>query len=74
MGWFQWGGSRWYVKPIVDFFNKMAHEVDHDETQNGLKQLHEELSGVGGEAGARFLPMRRKLIYHKDQADGSMKA
>ncbi|KAI9934105.1 hypothetical protein ASPWEDRAFT_105427 [Aspergillus wentii DTO 134E9] len=28
LGWFEYGGGRWFVKPVLNFLNKMAKEVD----------------------------------------------
>ncbi|OJJ97322.1 hypothetical protein ASPACDRAFT_62989 [Aspergillus aculeatus ATCC 16872] len=29
LGWFEFGGDRWFVKPVSNFLNLMAKEVDH---------------------------------------------
>ncbi|KAJ5203983.1 AB-hydrolase YheT [Penicillium cinerascens] len=28
LGWFEFGGDRWFVKPVTNFLNKMAREID----------------------------------------------
>ncbi|KAJ5902511.1 hypothetical protein N7495_003039 [Penicillium taxi] len=28
LGWFELGGARWFVKPVISFLNKMAKEID----------------------------------------------
>ncbi|CAI7621589.1 hypothetical protein N7533_013136 [Penicillium manginii] len=28
LGWFEFGGARWFVKPVNNFLNKMAREID----------------------------------------------
>ncbi|KAJ5669251.1 hypothetical protein N7462_010321, partial [Penicillium macrosclerotiorum] len=28
LGWFEFGGSRWFVKPVTNFLNTMAQEID----------------------------------------------
>ncbi|PLB49477.1 AB-hydrolase YheT [Aspergillus steynii IBT 23096] len=30
LGWFELGGDRWFVKPVTNFLNLMAKEVDHE--------------------------------------------
>lgn len=70
LGWFELGGGRWFVKPIINFLNKMVGEVDleaplqvekpgmipgHDIAHGGLEQ--------NADTGSKpeFDPMRRKL-------------
>ncbi|KAJ5092329.1 AB-hydrolase YheT, partial [Penicillium alfredii] len=76
LGWFEFGGSRWFVKPVTNFLNKMAKEID---TQTpGVVENPEKLPGqIAKHPGLDkdpdlapkpdFNPMRRKLAMHTVQ-------
>jgi uncharacterized protein len=54
--WFEPGGGRWHAKPVNNFLNYMAFEVDLDSINNK----------AGGDAevvqeGAVWNPIRRKM-------------
>lgn len=54
--WFESGGGRWHAKPVNNFLNHMAFNVDLDSINNK----------VGGDTdtakeGAVWNPMRRKM-------------
>ncbi|KAI1391211.1 AB-hydrolase YheT [Hypoxylon trugodes] len=58
LGWFEPNGGRWHGKPISNFLNHMAFEVDLDSIDNGVNVKR--TSGVP-ESGTNFDPMRRKM-------------
>ncbi|KAJ6151074.1 hypothetical protein N7470_007668 [Penicillium chermesinum] len=70
LGWFELGGDRWFVKPVNNFLNKMAKEIDtdipgvveHPERLPGNIAHH---SGPGKDSDKApkpdYNPMRRKL-------------
>ncbi|CAG7929512.1 unnamed protein product [Penicillium olsonii] len=43
LGWFELGGSRWFVKPVINYLNKMAKEID--TTVPGVVENPERLPG-----------------------------
>ncbi|KAF7516171.1 hypothetical protein PCG10_002403 [Penicillium crustosum] len=70
LGWFEFGGSRWFVKPVANFLNKMAREID--TTIPGVVEHPERLPGnIASHTGPNkkpdlapkpeFVSMRRKL-------------
>jgi hypothetical protein len=70
LGWFEFGGDRWFVKPVSNFLNKMAREID--TTIPGVVEHPEKLPGhIAHHNGAgkdldlapkpEFNPVRRKL-------------
>ncbi|KAL4999050.1 Alpha/Beta hydrolase protein [Aspergillus recurvatus] len=68
LGWFEFGGGRWFVKPVTNFLNMMAHEIDLDtspavekpEAVPGRTPAPQGNTAVEPEPAA-FSPMRRKL-------------
>ncbi|KAL2844619.1 Alpha/Beta hydrolase protein [Aspergillus pseudodeflectus] len=68
LGWFEFGGDRWFVKPVTNFLNMMAKEVDSEvppvvekpELVHGKSPTRQKPSGTESRA-ADFSPMRRKL-------------
>ncbi|KAK4068517.1 hypothetical protein Purlil1_13775 [Purpureocillium lilacinum] len=54
LAWFESGGTRWYPRPICNFLNHMAFNVDLDSIQVAQKR-HKAPMGAG------YDPMRRKL-------------
>ena len=70
LGWFEFGGDRWFVKPVANFLNKMAREIDisipgvveHPEKLPGRIAHHD---GLGKDLDLapkpEFNPVRRKL-------------
>ncbi|KAJ5504809.1 AB-hydrolase YheT [Penicillium fimorum] len=70
LGWFELGGSRWFVKPVANFLNKMANEIDtnipgvveHPERLPGNIASHDEDNKEPDLAPKpEFVSMRRKL-------------
>ncbi|KAJ9641975.1 hypothetical protein H2201_004509 [Coniosporium apollinis] len=60
LSWFEWGGGRWFVKPAVNFLNKMAKEIDLGAISD--QRMANVNGGVGPKSkGPYFEPMRRKL-------------
>ncbi|KAL2855482.1 Alpha/Beta hydrolase protein [Aspergillus pseudoustus] len=68
LGWFEFGGGRWFVKPVTNFLNMMAKEVDSEvspvvekpELVHGDSLTPQE--GISIESKAvSFSPMSRKL-------------
>ncbi|KAI0598039.1 Alpha/Beta hydrolase protein [Biscogniauxia sp. FL1348] len=57
LGWFEMGGGRWHAKPICNFLNHMAFEVDLDSISA--------TNGVSGPKVSRFAgqfdPVNRKM-------------
>ncbi|KAL4780541.1 Alpha/Beta hydrolase protein [Aspergillus varians] len=68
LGWFEFGGDRWFVKPVTNFLNMMANEIDLEsppvvekpEQLHGRTSDSEEDSAIESKA-AGFSPMGRKL-------------
>ncbi|KAJ5338866.1 AB-hydrolase YheT [Penicillium brevicompactum] len=70
LGWFEYGGARWFVKPVTSFLNKMAREIDttipgvveHPERLPGNIAHHDDPSKDPDLAPKpQFHPMQRKL-------------
>ncbi|RYP85476.1 hypothetical protein DL770_005034 [Monosporascus sp. CRB-9-2] len=62
LGWFEIGGGRWHGKPVTNFFNHMAFEVDLDSIKpeaDGKPEL--------GTSSTQFDPMRRKMHVELNQ-------
>lgn len=66
IGWFELGGGRWYVKPTTGFLREFQQNIDFEETRLSSKETakRELASGAGG---ARYMSMRRRLVYQGDQ-------
>ncbi|KAL6231541.1 hypothetical protein BDW75DRAFT_233500 [Aspergillus navahoensis] len=68
LGWFELGGDRWFVKPVTNFLNMMANEIDLNtppavekpEAVPGLTSALQDIAVVEPRPAA-FSPMRRKL-------------
>ncbi|OTA78233.1 hypothetical protein M434DRAFT_402260 [Hypoxylon sp. CO27-5] len=58
LGWFEIGGGRWHGKPVCNFLNHMAFEVDLDSISNEVNGI--QTSGNSAH-GTNFDPMRRKM-------------
>ncbi|KAJ9237562.1 hypothetical protein DTO169E5_5148 [Paecilomyces variotii] len=78
LGWFEYGGGRWFVKPVTAFLNKMAFEVDLDAPL--VVQNPEIIPGrISSQKGPNkdpdtaprpdFDPMRRKLAMNMDKVE-----
>ncbi|OJJ52633.1 hypothetical protein ASPSYDRAFT_164090 [Aspergillus sydowii CBS 593.65] len=68
LGWFEFGGDRWFVKPVTNFLNTMANEIDHKSPPVVEKPelVHGQTSDPHKDAAiestaASFSPMQRKL-------------
>ncbi|KAJ5180288.1 hypothetical protein N7492_003498 [Penicillium capsulatum] len=70
LGWFELGGERWFVKPVTNFLNKMAKEIDPQIP--GVVEHPEKLPGqIANHPGPdkdpdtapkpKFNPVHRKL-------------
>ncbi|KAM4056243.1 alpha/beta hydrolase fold domain-containing protein [Hirsutella rhossiliensis] len=55
--WFESGGGRWYPRPVCNFLNHMAFNVDLDS----VKPLEDPQSMVKPLRNLKYDPMRRKL-------------
>ncbi|KAI9762320.1 MAG: hypothetical protein M4579_000469 [Chaenotheca gracillima] len=68
LGWFEFGGSRWFAKPAVNFLNKMARDMDIKEADGNLTSAN----GTTGISSSRqtpdYDPMRRRLNMHIEKA------
>ncbi|PGH03904.1 hypothetical protein AJ80_08606 [Polytolypa hystricis UAMH7299] len=71
LSWFEYGGSRWFTKPVVKFLNTMAHDIDHsvprklekDDTHqtNNVPEPGTPINIPSVGPAPDFQPMRRKL-------------
>ncbi|KAI2623439.1 carboxylesterase-like protein [Xylaria nigripes] len=59
IGWFEIGGGRWHAKPICNFLNHMAFEIDHSSIDD-IKTNGKVAYGTATSAG-EFNPVRRRL-------------
>ncbi|KKK21736.1 hypothetical protein ARAM_005692 [Aspergillus rambellii] len=68
LGWFEFGGDRWFAKPVNNFLNMMAKEVDLETAP--VVEFPGQVPGQASEPDddtdihfkkANFSPMRRKL-------------
>ncbi|KAK2749429.1 hypothetical protein FQN57_006363 [Myotisia sp. PD_48] len=63
LSWFEWGGGRWFTKPVTNFLNKMATEIDLEAspevTERSAKRQRDPEDADGPVPD--FKPMRRKL-------------
>jgi hypothetical protein len=57
--WFEMSGERWHARPITNFFNEMAFNVDLDS----IKPTEAPETHKWAEHATLFKPMRRKLEY-----------
>ncbi|KAI5461352.1 hydrolase, alpha/beta fold family [Mariannaea sp. PMI_226] len=58
--WFEFGGSRWFTRPVANFLNHLAFNTD-------LESLKPEPPTTPlGYAGHNYVPMRRKLVIGPD--------
>ncbi|KYK61492.1 hypothetical protein DCS_02634 [Drechmeria coniospora] len=63
--WFETGGSRWHKRPVCNFLNHIARNVDLES----LKPQPDAQATEKVSAGADYQPMRRKLfIQDEDEA------
>lgn len=60
LSWFESGGARWFVKPVVSYLLRMAEEVDHESLsrKNTMEVVKNSVRRTGA---AAFHPMQRKL-------------
>lgn len=60
LSWFESDGSRWFVKPVVNFLRRMAEEVDLEAlaSKNRAEVVQNSVRRVGA---AKYDPMQRKL-------------
>ncbi|KAH6698880.1 hypothetical protein VD0002_g8286 [Verticillium dahliae] len=54
LSWFEMGGGRWHAKPVVNFLNRMAFDID-------LESINHELASGSEAKQPRYLPMVRKM-------------
>ncbi|PYH98863.1 AB-hydrolase YheT [Aspergillus ellipticus CBS 707.79] len=73
LGWFEFGGGRWFVRPVMNFLNIMAKEVDlsvpfevEDSERLPGKIAHHEGPNKDLDTAPKpeFNPIRRKLALH----------
>ncbi|TQN74660.1 putative esterase [Colletotrichum shisoi] len=55
--WFEPGGGRWHAKPVANFFNHMAFNVDHSQ----LPPKTNSAPPTNGKSEFHFDPVRRKM-------------
>ncbi|KAH9837514.1 alpha/beta hydrolase fold [Teratosphaeria destructans] len=58
LAWYEFGGGRWHAKPIVNFLNAMAREVDFEKMEHPEPQVHGPKGGH--QTPFAFGPMRRR--------------
>jgi len=66
LGWFEWGGTRWFAKPVLAFLSKMAEdgvEVDKDQMTKRVLASDKPID----EQPPLYQPMRRKLRIHAQE-------
>ncbi|KAF3483716.1 medium-chain fatty acid ethyl ester synthase/esterase 1 [Arthroderma uncinatum] len=74
LSWFEYGGGRWFTKPVVNFLNKMVSDIDLDAPVTVVEDPLESdpvlipASGKADGPHPDFKPMRRKL--HMPIANG----
>lgn len=56
LSWFELGGGRWHAKPICNFLNRMATEIDLDAITHNVERTMSE-----SQFASSFEPMRRKM-------------
>ncbi|KAI9864552.1 MAG: hypothetical protein M1813_003041 [Trichoglossum hirsutum] len=61
LGWFEFGGGRWFSKPIAGFLTKMAEAVNLSQTNGQLAQTNGNNAEPDALKGYHFHPMHRKL-------------
>ncbi|KAE8144971.1 Alpha/Beta hydrolase protein [Aspergillus avenaceus] len=67
LGWFEFGGDRWFVKPVTNFLNLMAKEVDLgtpfvvEDPKKTPGHIANHISKPDTAPKPDFSPMRRKL-------------
>ncbi|OTB05851.1 hypothetical protein M426DRAFT_319536 [Hypoxylon sp. CI-4A] len=64
LGWFEIGGGRWHGKPICNFLNRMAFEVDLDSINY---EINNQRTSGNSTHGTNFDPMRRKMHVNLNQ-------
>ncbi|KAI0167116.1 AB-hydrolase YheT [Hypoxylon sp. FL1284] len=64
LGWFEIGGGRWHGKPVCNFLNHMAFEVDLDSIDNEVDKKR--ILG-NPKHGTDFDPIRRKMHVKLNQ-------
>ncbi|KAI0157807.1 carboxylesterase-like protein [Xylariaceae sp. FL1272] len=58
LGWYEMDGSRWHAKPIYNFLNHLAFEIDHDSIDP--KARGKTVYSTAETAG-EFMPVNRKM-------------
>jgi len=61
LSWFEFGGGRWHARPICNFLNRMATEIDLDAVTPNANGAKNETQFV-----TEFNPVRRKLQIISD--------
>ncbi|EEH50202.2 uncharacterized protein PADG_06281 [Paracoccidioides brasiliensis Pb18] len=79
LSWFEFGGTRWFTKPVTTFLTKMATEVDLDAPFKVERDDREGQEEVASHIGytPNFVPMRRKLVMpinHQYSSSGKSSA
>ena len=61
LSWFEIGGSRWFIKPAVNFLRMIAEQVD----LGALSSVQIDSGHIANPGGSEFDPLRRKLQLPK---------
>ncbi|KAI1776055.1 AB-hydrolase YheT [Hypoxylon cercidicola] len=64
LGWFEIGGGRWHGKPVCNFLNRMAFEVDLDSINH---EANGKRTSGNPKHGTNFDPIRRKMHVNLNQ-------
>ncbi|KAI5862782.1 AB-hydrolase YheT [Durotheca rogersii] len=64
LGWFEVGGGRWHTKPVCNFLNHMAFEVDLDSINHDADGKP---NSGNPKVGTHFDPVRRKMQVKLNQ-------
>ncbi|KAI1763027.1 AB-hydrolase YheT [Hypoxylon sp. FL1150] len=64
LGWFEIGGGRWHGKPVCNFLNHMAFEVDLNSIDY---EVNKKRTSGNPTHGTEFDPIRRKMYVNLNQ-------
>ncbi|KAI0898005.1 AB-hydrolase YheT [Annulohypoxylon nitens] len=64
LGWFEIGGGRWHGKPVCNFLNHMAFEVDLNSINSEVNKKRTSGNPI---YGTNFDPIRRKMNVNLNQ-------
>ncbi|KAH7033262.1 Alpha/Beta hydrolase protein [Microdochium trichocladiopsis] len=66
IGWFELGGGRWHAKPIFNFFNRMAFEIEAESISHDQPLHQAPRKKDAGYSPTHFEPLRRKMQVKLD--------